>query len=300
MKKEIYIIFITILISSNIWAISGMQSLNLPVGARPIAMGGAFIAESSDINALFWNQAGLAYLKDISIIINYTELFEGMKYTSVGSVLPHVFPIKGNIGVSILFFSDFSIIRTVTDNSQPLGYREEGEFEIYDLLFQISYGQRLKKNVLVGGSFKYAYEKLDTYTSSPTIVLDLTAKLEQLNGFDLGAGIKNIGISSKIIQERIPLPISIFFGVSRKVQLITEDFLTLIDINYRPVDKIVILSGGVEYKLKSLEKIKRYDIKLRIGYSYLKNDLGFLSGLRAGMGFSVYGLNIDYAMAPAI
>ncbi|MDA0378244.1 MAG: hypothetical protein O2899_02035, partial [Bacteroidetes bacterium] len=36
------------------------QFLKLGVGARAVAMGGSFVAESSDLSALYWNPAGLS------------------------------------------------------------------------------------------------------------------------------------------------------------------------------------------------------------------------------------------------
>jgi len=48
--------------SSNCGTTSA-QFLKLEAGARPVGMGGAFTAVCDDVQALYWNTAGLAQIK---------------------------------------------------------------------------------------------------------------------------------------------------------------------------------------------------------------------------------------------
>ena len=43
------------------------EVLTKGVGARPLAMGGAFAAAANDATAAYWNPAGLALIDDIEI-----------------------------------------------------------------------------------------------------------------------------------------------------------------------------------------------------------------------------------------
>jgi len=75
--------------------ISGEQYSNvvsifdLGMGARPLAMGGAFVGLADDGNALFYNPAGLAYGQGISVLSSY-EARPGMaSYGNVSASLPY-------------------------------------------------------------------------------------------------------------------------------------------------------------------------------------------------------------------
>ena len=58
----------------------------LNIGARPQGLGGAFTAISDDANALFYNPAGLSYLKKSELTSNYGRLFMGLDdNSSIGS-----------------------------------------------------------------------------------------------------------------------------------------------------------------------------------------------------------------------
>lgn len=53
--------------------ISGMQFLKIGQGARATAMGDAFTAVSDDINAMFWNGAGLTHIENVAVQFNYAN-----------------------------------------------------------------------------------------------------------------------------------------------------------------------------------------------------------------------------------
>ncbi|MBU2531062.1 MAG: UPF0164 family protein [Elusimicrobia bacterium] len=46
--------------------------LNLPIGARAAAMGGAYTAISEDASAIYWNPAGLVQISKLSVIFMRT------------------------------------------------------------------------------------------------------------------------------------------------------------------------------------------------------------------------------------
>lgn len=51
------------------------SAYKLELGARPVGMGGSFVAVADDVNALGWNVGGLAYLSEGSLIISRENLF---------------------------------------------------------------------------------------------------------------------------------------------------------------------------------------------------------------------------------
>ena len=75
MKKSVLVISVMMfliisILSTNVYAC---------VGARPLAMGGAFISVADDVNAIYWNPAGLTQLDEFEVTytrtINNRDLF---------------------------------------------------------------------------------------------------------------------------------------------------------------------------------------------------------------------------------
>jgi|GEM_PF-1429012 len=55
------------------------------MGARPIAMGGAFTGLADDVNAIFLNPAGIGYIRGEMASVS-TKISEGKEYTLIGGV----------------------------------------------------------------------------------------------------------------------------------------------------------------------------------------------------------------------
>ncbi len=62
---------------------------DLGMGARALAMGGAFVGLADDGNALFYNPAGLAWLHNLSILSSYEARPGIASYGTIAASLPH-------------------------------------------------------------------------------------------------------------------------------------------------------------------------------------------------------------------
>jgi len=58
------------------------------MGARPLAMGGAFVGLVDDGNALFYNPAGLAWMQDLSVLSSYESRPSTASYGNLSASLP--------------------------------------------------------------------------------------------------------------------------------------------------------------------------------------------------------------------
>jgi len=58
----------------------GGEFLNIPIGARALAMGGAYGPVSGDASAQYWNPAGLAGLSSAELLVSHTALFGNLAY----------------------------------------------------------------------------------------------------------------------------------------------------------------------------------------------------------------------------
>lgn len=66
------------------------QIFDLGMGARPLAMGGAFVGLADDGNALYYNPAGLAWLQGLSILSSYETRLGTASYGQVSASMPHL------------------------------------------------------------------------------------------------------------------------------------------------------------------------------------------------------------------
>ncbi len=74
MKGITVFFLITILISSISYSANPIYS-GLPTpGIRPQSLGNAFVAVADDVNAIFWNPAGISLLKDRQLQVEHTNL----------------------------------------------------------------------------------------------------------------------------------------------------------------------------------------------------------------------------------
>jgi len=193
---------------------------DIGVGARPLGLGGAFVAAADDGNAMRYNAGGLGYIDDIQLNLTYARHFSGLiNYNYAGIVLP--FGSAGSFGASFGLLSEESKI-----------YKEQTITLSYSikLLNQISAGMSFK---LLGTSFDESNEDIQenpyftkkTSTSAFTIDLGLLAK--PITGLNLGIAAENLIPSDVSISEDVPedetnIPINIRAGLAYNLAAIAQ------------------------------------------------------------------------------
>ncbi|MBK6766601.1 MAG: hypothetical protein IPG71_09895 [bacterium] len=90
MKKLIIILLAATLCGSTARAAKyAGEFLELGVGARGIAMGGAMAAHTFDGSSFYWNPAGMGYVSGIQATGMYADLWNGLaNFSSMGVTLP--------------------------------------------------------------------------------------------------------------------------------------------------------------------------------------------------------------------
>ena len=71
-------------------ATRGAAFLSLGVGARPLALAGAYSATASDLSAMYWNVAGVGDVQQATAFASYEQLFgsSGLSNSFVGAAIP--------------------------------------------------------------------------------------------------------------------------------------------------------------------------------------------------------------------
>lgn len=127
------------------------EAFSLGAGARPLALGGAYLAIADDASAIYYNPAGLALLETRQLALLHSETF--------GSLINHDFlayaqPTRigartGAVGVGVYRVGGGGILLTEWDfdRGRPVVVSEEGH---YDYLVSLGTGVRFGESFSAG------------------------------------------------------------------------------------------------------------------------------------------------------
>ena len=167
--------------------------LEIPVGARAAAMGGAFVSLANDASALYWNVAGIANLERNEVMGIHTRWLAETSFDFAGLVIP----IGNSSALGLSFTSlnmDDMLVRTV---EKPDGTGEY--FSAGDISLGLSYAFNLTERFSIGFSGKYIQQKI-WHMSASAFALDAgtTFRTDLLNGLVIGASISNFGTAMQL------------------------------------------------------------------------------------------------------
>lgn len=287
------LLFTSPVYSSDKTGTTGAQFLKIGVGARAVGMGEAFCGVADDINALYWNPAGLSNIGERQATAMYISWFQSMNY----AYLAYGQPIRdwGVFAGGITYLSSGDIPKTTVDSGG--NYVDEGtNFSAYDLAFTIGYGRKMAGDFSLGGAFKVISEKIESENAT-AFAVDIGGVYKGLRIKDrvvpVGIVIQNIGTGIKFISKADSLPINIKMGSSYPVEFpqIKSSLTLAVDVNY-PLDNDFNAHFGSEFWYKGM-------VAIRLGYKTdTIKEIDALSGLSIGGGFRYKGYGIDYAWVP--
>jgi hypothetical protein len=286
---------------------SGAQFLQIPVGARATALGGAYIGLSNDASSVFWNPAGIAKINNNAAHFSYLRWFNMFDYNSVS--VAHNFEGVGVFAASLTVFSMDKM--EVTDELNPNGTGEY--FDAQDMALGLTYARNLTDRFSAGITLKYIYERIWNETADGlafdigtqykldfqnlTIAMSMTnfgAEM-QFDGPDLNVTYdksSNLPLNrltpAKVVTDTYPLPLNFEVGIGMDV--FTTDFVkTRLGIDaVHPNDNKERIHIGTEFAF--------FDrLFIRGGYKYNYDDEDFTFGAGANLPFGGTLISFDYA-----
>jgi len=265
---------------------AGYEFLRGDAGARPSGLGGAFVSFIGDINAIYFNPAGIALTEGKNFAFSYINHIMDFNVGTVSYSQPLY--SKGVLGMSVHFF----------DYGEFTGRDEYGnktkDFGAADISFTAAYSYPVYENLYIGTGIKFFHSAIEDYSSSGFAV-DVGAIYQiEKQDINIGLSIRNIGgIINKYIETKEKLPLELKGGLSKKLAHLPL-ILTVETRKYLTEDPIIV--GGGEFILT--EKIK-----LRFGYNSLGEDQRFgtgmdrMAGFSFGFGFILREFNVDYSFS---
>ncbi len=128
--------------------------LQLRVGARAMAMGGAFVGLADDVSALYWNPAGITSGRGVRSFYQHSQLYAGLKHQSLG--LTYALNPQNHMGLLVNYL-DYGRMEQTTLES-PDGTNQY--FDAASMAIGLTYARQLTNRVSFGVTAKYIQERI--------------------------------------------------------------------------------------------------------------------------------------------
>jgi hypothetical protein len=273
--------------------------LKVNVGARPVAMGGAFTGLADDESALHYNPAGITHFETPRYIFGYDSRFSdfGLQSGFIGYIRPFGYTKAFAIFVNYLNVGGMK----EADEAGNLSGRLFGGG---DLAFGATFALNHNDKYRFGVTGKFIYQSIHDY-SATGIAFDFGVKyVTDRERYSAGLMIQNLGTQFSTLGggEKFKLPLAVRVGGAARPKglgvLLAADLV-------KPIDNDLYVAFGGEY----------FDLKplyLRLGWNtfapsnYRTGDSeDSWAGLSVGFGFEIADLgflkntHLSYSFSPA-
>ncbi len=273
------------------------EVLTMGAGARPIAMGNAFVGAANDATAAFWNPSGLAMIDDIEITTMHATQSDLQSYDFANIAFSTDF---GTYAFSYLQLG-VDGINITTGSSDILGttqYSDQAEF--------LSGGWKIDNQIAIGATLKFL--QTNAYTASAFgLGSDFGILYKPFKEFGIGLVAKDITGGSYVTWSNTPsnptqvLQPSVTLGLAfakefgkRSVAGALPVPLSTLSVNF-DIDTLYVGEALNNYHF-GIEYWYRQFVALRAGFEtkgfQFDND-DFTPS--AGVGLWAYLFEIDYA-----
>ena len=269
----------------------GANFLEIGVGARGLALGGAYTALAEGVTALYWNPAGIAELEGPAVAFSIADLYgdAGISHTFAGGIMP--VGSNGAFGIALTQLSSGDIQRTTElfpDGGDPAF---GNTFSYTASAAGLYYARRLTDRLGLGVGVKFATEGIDNAKAN-YVGLDIGTKFRTgLYGTHIAASLSNLGTSSRYRGAAIErFAIDQFRFGATPVEFSTQSLQlpTMFRFSIRsdvlgPSD--ALLSANAQHNLVTMVEMADAidtDVQMTLAAQYSFRDLVFL---RAGKRF---------------
>ena len=262
--------------------------LNLPVGARASAMGGAYSAISEEASAVYWNPAGLVQIPKLSAVFMRAQYLEEISYQY--AAYAHRLSYDTVLAGSVLLTDIGSIPQTdISGNTL-------GSFTPRDSVYTISYSKAILEfsdkdiDVSIGVSAKYI--KSSIVSSARSYAADVGIMTYNFSDipYRLAVTATNMGGGLTFDKESNPLPLTFKLGGAINP---FRNILIAADVIF-PKQNNPNLLFGAELALTPNE-LTRLCVRAGLNAQQIRDGVG---GLSMGVGATLHFFSLDYAFVP--
>ena len=166
--------------------------LEIGVGPRAAALGGAITAGVDDATALYWNPAGLARMTTGEVVSAHAEWLADVRHDYVGVAVPLA---GGVVGASVTLLG-------VPEQEVRTEFDQGGTGETFDassMALGLSYGRSLTERFSLGGTVKLVQERI-WHSSASGVAVDIGTQFRTdfFGGLTIGAQLSNFGTDLRL------------------------------------------------------------------------------------------------------
>lgn len=291
---------------------SAAAFLEIGVGSRAIALGGAYTSSTYDATCMYWNPAGLGWIDQLGVSVNHANWLAETNFEYFAIAIPLNDQNVIGINLTVLDYIENQPVRTIL---QPKGTGEY--YGASDMALGITYSRKMYDRFSFGMTVKYIRQEI-WHEKAIGYAVDLGIHYKtRLDGFAIGSSISNFGSEMKLegrdllrafdadqlnysndklnVQystESFPLPLIIRSGVSYSKNILYNSAITCMVDLIHPSNNVETINVGVEFNFLGL-------LSLRTGYQSLFNTSAE-NGLTMGFGIlsnskSRFPLGIHYS-----
>jgi len=199
-QRRTFYLFFLLIVPTGLLAQSGNTKvgttsanfLQMEIGARAIALGGAYVAIADDATALFWNSAGIGLVENGNAVYQFGSRYADIAHHYAGFV--YGLGNDDKIGIMINYVDVGEM--EITTLNEPDGTGQN--FSASNIAIGLSYARQLTDRVYVGILAKYIQENI-WMESAYGFALDMGAiyNIEE-KGIRIGMNLANLGTDMKI------------------------------------------------------------------------------------------------------
>jgi outer membrane protein OmpA-like peptidoglycan-associated protein len=270
-------LLLTLLSAGNTGS-SCLPFLKLGQGPRGAALGESYTSLAEDASAIYWNPAGLARIPGYQFAASHQQWFTGITDEVGHAAIPFG---PGALGFGLVYSGDRGF-EGWTEENEPTG-----TFNTWSAALSAGYGLTVFDKYQVGATVKGLMEDLAAARGTGGAV-DVGFIGHPWSSLGVGLAARHLGVVSYGAGTE-QLPTEFAAGANYHVAGFTGTIDVAVPLADDPNVRV-----GVEYA-----PIKQ--AALRVGYRSGPTDLsglGFVSGLTAGLGFTVGSFGLDYALVP--
>lgn len=182
---------------------SGADQLLIPVGARSIGTGGAFLANTVGVESIYFNPAGLAGVSRTEVMFSYMNYIAdiNVSYFTAGFSLGDI----GSFGLSFKTIETGDIPVTTVESPDGTG----SDFSPSFFTAGLTYSKQVTDILRAGATVKFINESI-LATNARGVALDFGVQYRFAGNLALGVAIKNLGSNMKYsgqdLQVRTSVP----------------------------------------------------------------------------------------------
>jgi len=321
-------LFTSYLLNAQAFRSYSNEFLNIGVDAAALGMSKTVVATTNNVNAIYWNPAGLVGIEDYQGSLMHASYFAGIaNYNHAAFAMP--IDKESALGISIIRFGVDDILNTteLIDSEGNIDFNRISLFSAADYAFNFAYARNLIfKDVKFGVNAKIVRRTIGNFASSWGFGFDAGIQFER-NNWKFGVMARDITTTfnswainetefdkikdaipgqnqelpetTEITKPKLQVGVAKDFRIGRFFNLLTE-----VDVNVRFAKTNDIISSDVASINPAVGFQVDYDqlVYLRAGvgnFQYITqfdNTKSLSLQPNFGVGFNYKGIQVDYAL----